>query len=212
MTSPRIWLATMAALSAAALAACDSEATPPGTSTSKTPTTTSSPVPSTPTDPAKQAPKVRNPVDIKEFVDDPCRSLTPTQLTELQLIDPQENRGDGAYEAEDGCNYNLSHSIDMTAYVNYFPRIKTGLNSVYADRPADATPYWKPTEIDGHPAVVNGARLNPAICHVYVGTSDTTFFGVTYYYYDTNDWDGRDTCAAATAIATAVLTNIKAAN
>ena len=209
MTSPRIWLAAIATVSAMALAACDSEPTSPPTST---PTTTSSPVPSTPTDPENQAPKVRNPLDIKEFIDDPCRSLTPAQLTELQLVDPKENLG-GAYESEVGCGYNLGPTIDMTAYVNYFPRIKNGLTYIYTDhRPATPSPYWTPTEIDGYPAVVRAPLKDRTRCHVDVGISDTTFFDVTYYYYNWDHWDGRDTCAAAKAIATAVLTNIKAAN
>ncbi|MFI7677079.1 DUF3558 domain-containing protein [Actinophytocola sp. NPDC049390] len=207
MTSPKIRLAVMAAVSALALTACDSEPTPPVTGTSTTP------IPSTPTDPENQAPKVRNPLDIKKFVDDPCSSLTATQLADLKLIDPEVNRGDDAYEAEVGCNYNLNPKNTLTAYVNYFPRIKNGLTYIYTDRrPATPSPHWTPTEIDGFPAVVHAPSKDRTRCHVDVGTSDTTFFDVTYYYYDWNDWDGRDTCAAAKSIATAVLTTIKAAN
>jgi hypothetical protein len=94
----------MVVVAAMMLAACGNEAPPPDPDP-PTSTTTSPSAPMTPVDPEKQAPKVRNPIDDKEFVADPCRSLTTSQLTELGLTDPQNNRADNAYESEDVCGY-----------------------------------------------------------------------------------------------------------
>jgi hypothetical protein len=156
---------------------------------------------------------VVDPLDDTEFVADPCSSLTPTQLTELQLIDPMENRGDNAYESEVGCAYRIDPAIDVVAYVNYYPDVTTGLSYLYANHVPEPTPSpsWTPTTINGHPAVSSIVK-HKTTCQVYVGTSDTTFFEITYYYYNAYDWDGRDTCAAAISIAGAVLTTMKAAN
>lgn len=213
MAGPRTWLAMMAVCSAALLAACDSEAQPPDPRPSTTSTTTSPPTSSTPVDPAKQAPKVRSPLDDTEFVADPCRSLKTPQLTELGLTDPRRNRGDGAYESKDGCGYSdLDPETDLLAYVNYYPEITNGLSNVYASGWAIPSPTHNPTEIDGYPAVIISPTEDKTRCHVNVATSDTTYFDVTYYYYNWDDWDGRDTCAVATSMAAAVLANMKAAN
>jgi hypothetical protein len=212
MTGPRLGFATAAVVAAMTLAACGSE-TPPPDPDPPTSTTTSPSAPSTPVDPAKQAPKVRDPLDDKEFVADPCRSLTTSQLTELGLTDPRKNRADDSYESKDGCGYSdPDPETDLLMYVNYYPHITTGLSAVYAKRPATDSPFWTPVEIDGYPAVVVAPEVDRTRCHVNVGTSDTTFFEVVYYYYNWDDWDGRDTCAAATSIATAALATIKAAN
>jgi hypothetical protein len=109
--------------------------------------------------------------------------------------------------------YGDPHSAtSLVAYVNYYPKITDGLEHVYADRPSAPSPTWTPSTVDGYPAVVRAPKDDRTRCHVDVGVSDTAYFNVTYYYYDWNDWDGRDTCAAANAIAAAVLTTIKAAN
>ncbi|HEX6353854.1 DUF3558 domain-containing protein [Actinophytocola sp.] len=201
-TGRRAWLATV--LSAALLAACDSKAPPPpipGTSTT------------TSTDPAQQAPKVTHPLDDKEFLADPCRSLTTPQLTALGLTEPLKNRGDDSFESKVGCGYRVPDpETDLLAYVNYYPETTTGLDEVYADRPPTPSPTWTATVIDGYPAVTIAPGDDRTRCHVNVGTSDDTYFEITYYYFDWNDWDGRDTCAAATSIAAAVLANMKAAN
>jgi uncharacterized protein DUF3558 len=197
----------IAVLSTVLLASCtdDPEPTPPST----TRTSTSSTAPQTPRD----SPPVRDPLDSKDFVADPCTSLTPAQLTELKLGDAQKNRGDSAYESETGCGYSdPDPASTLVVYVNYYPKLKNGLEHVYADRPSPPSPTWTPTTIDGYPAVVTAPQDDRTRCHVYVGISDTSYFNITYYYYDWNDYDGRDTCAAATAVAAAALATIKAAN
>ncbi len=219
MDTSRARLATMAALSVAVLTAtltaCTSEPMPPDRSTTtRTTTSSTTPPPYTPTDPARQPPQVPDPLDDTEFVADPCSSLTPTQLTELQLVQMRENDGDSEYESEVGCGYvDSDPAIDLLIYVNYYPDVTTGLRHLYANHVPEPTPSpsWTPTTINGHPAVSTIVK-HKTTCQVYVGTSDTTLFEIAYYYYNGYDWDGRDTCAAATTIAAAVLTTMNNAN
>lgn len=199
----RLGLFTIGVLSAAVLTACTPDPDPKPEPTRPTTTVT------TPRD----SPPVREPLDSKEFAADPCTSLTTAQLAELKLGDGRTNTSNDAYASDDSCVYRDPDSAtSLIVYVSYYPEITNGLEHVYDESPPTPSPTRKATVIDGYPAVVRSPKDDRTRCHVDVGTSDTAYFNVTYYYYDWDDWDGRDTCAAATSVAAAVLTTIKAAN
>jgi hypothetical protein len=201
-------ITVLAVLSTALLSSCtdDPEPTRPSTTTTSTTTTTTVATP-------RDSPPVRDPLQANKFVADPCTSLTTTQLTELALGNGEKNRGDDAYESDTGCGYTApGPKTSLTVYVNYYPEITNGLEHMYAGHSGAPSRNWTPTTIDGYPAVVRAPTHDQTRCHVEVGISDTTYFNITYYFWNTDDWDGRDTCAAATSVAAAVLATIKAAN
>jgi hypothetical protein len=199
-------ITVLAVLSTALLASCTDDPEPIRPSST---TTTTTPI----AEPPRDSPPVRDPLEAKKFIADPCTSLTTTQLTDLSLGNGQKNRGDDAYESDTGCGYTApGPATSLIVYVNYYPKIKNGLEYMYDGHSGTPSRNWSPTTIDSYPAVVRAPTDDNTRCHVEVGISDTTYFDITYYFYDWNDWDGRDTCAAATSVAAAVLATIKAAN
>lgn len=205
MISRLVPVTVLAVLSTALLTSCTDDPAPTLPSTTTT-TTTAPPTP-------RDSPPVRNPLDVRKFVADPCTSLTPEQLTELSLGDRRESTGDDADQSEDGCTYlDLDPATRLIVYVNYYPDVTDGLEYRYDQHQAGQWVVWNPTEVDGYPAVAFRSKDDPTGCLVDVGLSDTDFFNIKYFYYAWVGYDGRDTCAAATNVAAAVLATVKAAN
>ena len=200
----RLGLFTIGVLSAAVLTACTPDPDPKPEPTRPTTTVT------TPRD----SPPVREPLDSKEFAADPCTSLTTAQLAELKLGNPEEAVVDGADLSEDACIYtDFDPDTQLFVYVNYYPRISDGLEARYREHlESGLWPVWNPIEVSGYPAVAFRPKDDRTGCLVDVGLSDTDFFNIKYFYFGWEGYDGRDTCAAATSVAAAVLATIRAAN
>jgi len=214
MSTPRTWLvAAVAAASLTLPTACGSD--PPTPPPSTTPTATSDTEPST-TSPGL-APPVQNPLEIDEFTDNPCASLTAPQLGEFDLAPGKKEEPDNVGQASDNCTYlaRKHPTSRLIVYVNYFPDVSNGLNFRYEEHEGGRWPSWQPTEVDGYPAVIFSPKdttPEPSICDLDVGVSDSSFFNVRANYYGRVGYSGQDTCAMTKDIALAVLTNLEAAN
>lgn len=189
-------LAAAALIAAAVLAACDGD--PPKT------TATSTSQPGTSANPSAQAPPVKQPLDATPFLADPCRGLTEVQRQTLALPD---GTGDPSARL---CRFTTA-KFELLVDLVFFPSNPGGLDRLYLQHSQGQWKHWEPTEIDGYPAVLHqdspsGTRTD---CYVAVGISDSAFFKVRYALADA-DVKGKSPCAEGQAVASAVLSTIKA--
>lgn len=200
------WHTTTAVLiTAAALSGCDS--TPP---TDDTPTATTT---TTTTSRTLAAPAVRDPLDATDFEKDPCSSLTPAQLTELNLGEAHEGKAGNADQSRDNCTYfDPDPATDLIVYVNYYPDIKDGLSGRYLEHEGQQWDVWEPTEVDGYPAVSWRFKADRTACNIDIGLSDTSYVNVRLFYFGWKGYAGSDTCAQVRTVGEAVLATIKAAS
>jgi hypothetical protein len=207
--------ATGAAVVLAFAVACDgnTQTQPPPTSTRSPGTATTTTTTTTTAAPTNGAPRVTNPLDAETFTDKPCTSLTATQLKKLGLRAGFEGEGRGFDQSDWHCAYpGLDPAIDMWVDVNYHPDIPNGLSYRYKEHADGQWPRWKPTEIDGYPAVFYNKTVpvsSPGLCNVDVGISDSSLVNLWVLYW--GDTRGLNACATATKVAQAILATIKAA-
>ncbi|MFD8492376.1 DUF3558 family protein [Amycolatopsis sp. NPDC059657] len=153
---------------------------------------------------AAKAPPVTKPLNGSKFIEDPCLSLTQTQLAAFETTDPGK-RNDGAAKA---CDWKLGTSGDVVAEVSYNPSLTAGLSHLYAQNAAGfySQGYFEATQLDGYPAVrldAIDARAD-GDCALSVGISEQLFFTVRI-----NGKTGTNGCKAAENVAKAALTTIR---
>ncbi|MGH3880643.1 MAG: DUF3558 family protein [Actinophytocola sp.] len=212
MAARKALLAATAVAVLTFVVACDgdTQTQPPPTSTTRsspaTTTTTSNPAL-----PTHGAPRVTDPLDAEAFADEPCTSLTATQLKSLRLGAGHEGRGEDFDTSDWSCKHlGVGSARALSVSVNYYPNISTGLSYLYEEHADGEWPQWRPTEVDGYPAVFYSDKdpvPSPYECRLDVGISDSSLVNIWVLYVSHNRLP--DTCAAATKAAQAVLSTIK---
>ncbi|SDC86375.1 Protein of unknown function [Actinokineospora iranica] len=182
----------------------------PGSKTSE-PSTPSAPASSTelPTD---GAPKVKNPVDVSKFANDPCASLPP-ERAQVLVGTPTGKRTEHPTGA--GCRW-FNNSPDTfngsSIDVHFFSQTSKGLTAVYRANKRGEWAYFEPVaDINGMPAVTYDKRDNRDIgmCGVDVGMSDTMSIGViTQQSLSKRNRD--QACQVAVMVAAEVVKTLKA--
>lgn len=196
MLTRRGRLATVAALAALAVASCSSDKQEVVPTTT---TTTPPPVTRTTTATAPSAPAVANPLDASDFVARPCTSLTKAQQRQYGIT--RTERTTLAAAEGESCFFYRTGADRF--WVVFSSRISNGLSYRYIEHDRGSWGYWKPTDLDGYPAVAFG-NTDPPACFFAVGVSDSLHFWVKA--------SPDEACTESRAVAAAILANIKAAN
>lgn len=152
--------------------------------------------------PGSKAPPVTEPLEAGKYLDDPCASLTAPQQQSFAM----EAGTAGKNEIGVSCRWNVDGGATSVG-VSYPTQNRNGLSNVYALNDSLGTGYFEPTEIDGYPAVYQGAVDNRdrGDCGLAVGIRDDLFFLVVV-----RSDVGNDSCKAAANVASAVIETIKA--
>ena len=213
MAARKALLTTTAAAMIAFVVGCDgdTQTQPPTSTTRSSPSTTTTT--SNPALPTHGAPRVTDPLDAEAFADKPCTSLTTTQLKPLGLRAGYEGHGEDFDTSDWSCKHlGFGSARALSVSVNYYPDISTGLSSRYEEHADGEWPQWKPTEVDGYPAVFYSEKEpkpSPYECRLDIGISDTSLINIWVLYRSYNRLP--DTCAVAAKAAQAVLSTIKSA-
>jgi Protein of unknown function (DUF3558) len=119
---------------------------------------------------ANGAPAVADPLTASAILNSPCSALTPNQLSALGVHNAQSTNNSDA--SGPGCAW-TAQSL-LTINVGWIPDNTRGLSDLY--RKQQSMAYWRPTHVDGYPAVFadaapqqdNGCLLNTAVNdHLY---------------------------------------------
>lgn len=150
----------------AALAGCSTTGQPQPTG----PVTASTADSATDDPAAGGAPAVAHSLDANSILKDPCSALTTGQLASLGVGGaPAINNTDPSGQ---GCAWTAGSLL--TVNVGWVPANAHGLSDLY--RKQQSMAYWRPTQVDGYPAVFadaapqqdNGCLLNTAVSdHLY---------------------------------------------
>ncbi|MDQ3790449.1 MAG: DUF3558 domain-containing protein [Actinomycetota bacterium] len=184
-------------LAALALTSCNSdkqEVVP--TTTSPTPP----PATRTTTTTAPSAPAVANPLDASDFEASPCTSLTKAQQQQYGIT--RTERTTLAATEGESCFFHRP-GTDDPIWVVFSSKISNGLTYRYIEHERGSWGYWKPTELDGYPAVAFG-NTDPPACFFAVGISDSLHFSVSA--------STDKTCTESRQVAATILANIEATN
>ncbi|MFC5286890.1 DUF3558 domain-containing protein [Actinokineospora guangxiensis] len=190
------------------LSACSESGTPvPGgapetTTTDATPPTTTSSA----QDDRFGAPDVESPLDAAKQLDDPCTSLTSSQVSGLGLREPAIP-GDKSSFDDLGpyCSWrDTANEVDFT--VAYIVPNQNGLADLYRGQETGQWAYWEPTTVNGYPGVFQAAadQRQRGQCTVSVGVNDELHFSVT-----SRRGDPDKACDQVKDIASAVVDTLK---
>lgn len=202
-------------LSLAALGGCtvQSQGSPRSTPITPSAETTEQPPPSskeTPNGtslPNHGAPNIDDPLDITEFLQDPCRALTAEQAEELSV----PTTGAGSTNALGRvCEW---ENMDTRGFVNVEMREKNaaGLSALYAANDNGQYPFFDVLPpIDGYPAVAYDVadHRDQGICAVSVGVANDLSFTVGLRLSRGNVGK-KDPCETATLVAGMMLNTMK---
>lgn len=152
------------------------------------------------------APHVTNPLHYKEFVKNPCSTLTSAQVQELSSsfgIGKQTRTGNVVGASCTWLGPGTTAQVDIS-----FPMGKYGLSSLYVNGKLDPGEARPEPPIGGYPTVQNLAFDDGGSCGIDVGISDKQVVDVSYA---PNNMSVPDKCGAARKIAAAAIKTIKAA-
>lgn len=209
-------LTVLLALAATAIVGCSSStagtarpATPTGGADATEPTASDPPVPSSSDD--VQAPRVDQPLDVTEFLPNPCEVLTADQLAGFQVTTPGRPNTTGAVAENVGpaCNWTTDLEIPSGLSVSFITGNENGLTDIYRLHADGQFPDFEPTEVDGYPAVIANALADDRAnghCGINVGISNELVF----FVQQTGRLDAEESCARVRQIAEAVLVTVKA--
>lgn len=157
--------------------------------------------------PSHGAPKVENPLDVSEFEEEPCKSLTQQQAQDLNVPEsqPDENQFGKL------CRWGSPEILSGNLTVGFMSEVKRGLSSVYEENEKDRLKYFeKLPKIEGYPAVAwDTGHADPlGTCAVSVGVADELSFVIILQLSDANVGH-KDPCDTAATVASLVLQNMK---
>ncbi|HEV8555444.1 MAG TPA: DUF3558 domain-containing protein [Actinophytocola sp.] len=148
-----------------------------------TPTAERSSDPSNTNTPTKHgAPKVTVPLDVSTFLAQPCATLSPTQLRELNLPAQGEPDTDSAIAKNVGPGCMWTNSVaGNTVGVSFISGNPHGLDDLYrGHEQGQFDGYWIETTVEGYPAVFHDATdgRRSGQCNIAIGASDTLAFRI----------------------------------
>ena len=170
----------------------------------------SSPSPTGKALPYAGAPKVDNPLPESVLSGHPCDgALTPAQLDEILLQQPQGKRNDDPSLGPE-CQW-LNSDAGALVAVAYTTKVTDGLSAVYANTKPKAT-VWRPLPaIQGFPAVAHSTfsqQGSKSFCQVSVGISDQYAVDVSVSLGETAVGK-KDPCDVTATVAGMVVTNLR---
>lgn len=200
------------------IAACVAMAMLVGTSCSNTakgnpvPITTTDPTSETTSganepsdDPSADAPPVENPLDLTQFLPQPCTVLTQSQLTAFDVTRPGTPTTTGSTAEKVGpfCSWPAQES--GTISVGFLTVNEGGMANIYHNR--DDFEYFEPTTVDGYPGVFAESvdLRDRGSCNIIIGVSDTTTFRAAVQ----GRLDAKKSCDRAEQVAEAALATIR---
>lgn len=154
------------------------------------------------------APAVRQPLDVTRFLTDPCATLTPAQLAQLDLPAPgkPDTDSDLAKRVGPSCSWRNSTAASGVA-VSYTTANKNGLADLYRGHSeGQFDGYWIPTTVDGYPAVFKDGLDNRKTgnCSLSLGVSDSLALLI-----DEQDRLGEKSCDRAALIGSMVVATLR---
>jgi hypothetical protein len=154
------------------------------------------------------APRVAAPLSVSRFLAQPCATLSPSQLQELNLPAQGEPDTDStiAKNVGPGCMWTNSPAGN-TVGVSFISGNPNGLDDLYRGHEQGYFDgYWIETTIDGYPAVLHDATdsRRSGACNIAVGASDTLAFRVGEH-----GQLKEKSCDRAKLIASAVVQTLK---
>lgn len=187
------------AITALLLAGCTTE---PGTPVPSDRPSTSTSASQTSPDNTDEAPRVKNPLDAKKFIEAPCSLLTSDQATNLGL--EREGSQEKGINAP-FCHWGTKERADYT--IGFEPGNKKGLSDNYRAEKNGDWKYFEPTEVSDYPAAFLGIvdGRDDGFCGIVVGVRDELTFNVT-----SRGGPGRAACDKVEEIAGEVIATIKA--
>jgi hypothetical protein len=152
-----------------------------------------------------KAPSVATPLNVSKFAQDPCLSLTQTQVQGFQGSTPG-SRADS--DKGVGCFWNLGANGSASTTVSFIPKVTNGLTNTYQQNAAKFFEhgYFEPVEVEGYPAAYNEVvdQRSSGQCSLTVGVSDQSIFTVFI-----QGRAGTDGCKAALNVGKEVLHTIQ---
>ncbi|HEX8865294.1 MAG TPA: DUF3558 domain-containing protein [Lentzea sp.] len=154
-------------------------------------------------------PKIQNPLDLKTFEADPCKTVTPAQVEAFGL--PGVSGKVNTTSPGPSCSWlGSSTPAKMAPAVSIFPE-GTNLSTILPNKDTTYEKFEQLPDIQGYPsymALVSDQRSG-GNCSVLTGVSDTKAI-LTSFQSDKGSPKYADPCAAATEFATLAITTIKA--
>lgn len=147
---------------------------------------------------ASGAPRVAHPLDASKMLQDPCSSLTTSDLTGLGIDNPTGKPRQTDYGPL--CTWSSLDGVGIT-----WEKVNTnGLSDLYQQKSSAA--YWIPITVSGYPAVfadtVSDSRPH-GDCEINVGVNDHL-----YFFADYQAGPGNDACPKARQAAADVIRNL----
>ncbi|WP_372671352.1 DUF3558 domain-containing protein [Amycolatopsis kentuckyensis] len=160
--------------------------------------------------PGEGVPEVVTPIDTAKFQQEPCTTLTDTQIAELLGPDvkPKEDPNDVAGPS---CYWHPTSVTQATVSVIYATKNRRGLTSIYQQQ-GTTFPLFVPMDpIDGYPTVAYGQAdlRSKGTCAIALGTSNQDIVDVSVALSEGNIGK-KDPCAAAHEVTVTVLNNLRA--
>ncbi|MGW5700269.1 DUF3558 domain-containing protein [Amycolatopsis japonica] len=170
-----------------------------------------SPSSSPPAGPPPSVPKVEHPIDATRFKQDPCTTLTKSQVEEL--LGPKTETAPRAGLAGPACRWSIPSTTRPRIDVIFPDLPDSGTAAFYA---AKGTTYQllEPLEsIEGYPVTAYGDKDKRAEgeCSVALGISDTQTIGIPMLQSSANIGK-KDPCDAAREAAIRVLATVRGGN
>ncbi|WP_338081110.1 DUF3558 domain-containing protein [Amycolatopsis nivea] len=150
-----------------------------------------------------EAPRVAAPVNVDKYLADPCSMLTPSQLSALQLSQPEADKASSSV----GCGWRFSDGYTAVS-ATFLTTVKNGLTNTYRQNAFGyyKDGYFEPTVVSGFPAVLANTadRRSQGQVTMLVGVSDQTEMVVLI-----QGSPGSNATTAATNVTKAVLSTMQ---
>jgi hypothetical protein len=155
---------------------------------------------SPPSSPSRLAPEIALPMDVSQYLTDPCSMLKPGQAVTRELSEGFADGPKCTWSAKTPQQPELTATIDTAS---------GGLEGLYRKR--SRLPYFEPTDVQGYPAVRHDEQRtipDKGRCTVSVGLSETALLTVTSSIADPKTLNYPVPCPDADLLAGAIVTDI----
>jgi hypothetical protein len=158
--------------------------------------------------PSDGAPNIEDPLDISQFLADPCLALTAEQTEDLGVPQTGESSEETLGKV---CIWRNPETRGLTS-IAMIEKYRRGLSAAYLANEQGKYAYFEPlAPIEGYPAVAydSSDERDLGICAVGVGVANDLMFELSLQLSTDNIAKKKDPCETAVVVAGMVLRTMK---